>query len=457
MTPLVAVVDIGKSNAKLSLVDVESGHTLWSVRRPNQIVQALNLRQLDIFAIEDWLLDSLKVAPHKERVSAIVPIAHGAAAVLIDEGGQVLTAPDYEDPAFDMAGEDYEIKRDPFEDTFSPSLPLGLNLGRQWDFLEQHRPQLFARAGHALLYPQYWAWRFSGEMASEVTSLGCHSDLWRPQQKTFSALVYKRCWERLFPPLRFAGESLGSITARVARITGLNSACRVYCGIHDSNASFLQHLLGAHHSAFCAISSGTWTVTMARGTDLSHLRADRDMLANVDAYSFPVPTARFMGGREYESIAQTNALPDANALESVLRKKMLALPSFAPGGPFPDAKGTLSPAQLLSDPERAVLATLYVALMTDLSIDLLQAHGDLFLDGPLGSNPLFGALLAGWRPTDRVFVTGRSNGCNGAAVFLGGFTFRDFELPSALKPLQLAGLAEYRHAWRELLPDTDLH
>ena len=28
------------------------------------------------------------------------------------------------------------------------------------------------------MYPQYWAYRLTGVLANEVTSLGCHTDLW---------------------------------------------------------------------------------------------------------------------------------------------------------------------------------------------------------------------------------------------------------------------------------------
>jgi L-fuculokinase len=458
MTDLLAVVDVGKSNAKLSLVDGPSGRTLWSVKRANEIAEASGLQQLDVVGIEQWMLAMFELAPLplKQRVSVIVPVAHGAAAVLIDEQGQNLAAPDYEDALFDGIDEDYERARDAFALTYSPRLPRGLNLARQWFFLERNRPELFTRVAHALLYPQYWAWRLCGVMASEVTSLGCHTDLWRPQQRTFSALVQERQWQHLLPPLRFAGDTLGTITPGLASRTGLSPDCRVSCGIHDSNASYLQHLLASspRRAGFCVISSGTWTVTMANGGQLSALRAERDMLAGVDAYSFPVCTVRFMGGREYQTIAQTEALPDAVALAAVLRRKIFALPSFAPGGPFPAAKGTVVGGPAVSGPESASLATLYVALMSDLSIDLLGADGDIFLDGPLAGNPLFGPLLAAWRVDDRVFASETREGCNGAAAYLGGFGSRAVEAPVPLGPLPVAGLAEYRQAWRQLLPDV---
>ena len=100
-SPLIAVFDVGKTNAKLSLVDPALAREVWSVRRPNNVVEGTHGRELDVLAIEAWLIESLRVAPDRERIAVIVPIAHGAAAVLVDHDGEVLAAPDYEDSRFD--------------------------------------------------------------------------------------------------------------------------------------------------------------------------------------------------------------------------------------------------------------------------------------------------------------------------------------------------------------------
>jgi len=106
-SPLIAVFDVGKTNAKIALVDPALGQEIWSARRANAVVQGAATRELDLAAIESWLLDALRSAPHRERVTAIVPIAHGAAAVLVDHAGEVLAAPDYEDTRFDEVSEAY--------------------------------------------------------------------------------------------------------------------------------------------------------------------------------------------------------------------------------------------------------------------------------------------------------------------------------------------------------------
>ena len=134
---LIAVVDVGKTNAKVALVDrlgQESG-----ARAAPDIVEGAEVRELDIVAIEAWLLASLRDAPGRERIAVIVPIAHGAAAVLVGHEGEVLAAPDYEDPRFDEVSAEYRPLRDAFSMTYSPVCRQGLNLGRQLFYLQQLR------------------------------------------------------------------------------------------------------------------------------------------------------------------------------------------------------------------------------------------------------------------------------------------------------------------------------
>jgi L-fuculokinase len=448
---LIAVLDVGKTNAKLILVDAHTGEVAQCREKGFEAIQQSPVRRLNVFGIERWLLSSLKDAAEKEHIHALVPVAHGAAAVLVSASGEVIAAPDYEDPLFNTVSESYRSQRDPFEVTLSPFLPLGLNLGRQLYYLREQHPTLLDSCSRILLYPQYWAWRLSNVMATEMTSLGCHSDLWQPRAARFSGLTRAQGWDALLPPLRAASDVLGTISPEVAQFTGLDRTCRVLCGIHDSNASYLCYR-ASHRPGepFVVVSSGTWTVIMAHGADLARLRENRDMLANVDALGTPVATARFMGGREYEAIAGNSSTPQQPTLESVrgvLDKNALALPSFAiAGGPFANRKAELLNADQLNSSERSALATLYCALQTDLLLDLLGATGTVLVDGPLAANPLFGALLAAFRPGSRVLIGDNRAGPTQCARLLCGHT------PSLhlheIRPLSCAGLADYRSHWR---------
>jgi L-fuculokinase len=453
---LLGIVDIGKTHARLFIADPAAGVLSTSRRELAGGDDSALLRQLDIRGIEEWLIDTLRGHPLRERIRTLVPIAHGAAAVLIDDDANVLFAPDYEDSRFDAVAEAYRPLRDPFELSYSPFLPLGLNLGRQLFYLESRAPDLLTGAHQLLLYPQYWAWRLSGVAASELTSLGCHSDLWRPLSGHPTDLAVSRGWASLLPPLRAAADTLGPVSAQLARLTGISSDCRVLTGLHDSNASFLAHLAEHGGSPFAVVSSGTWTVVMARGASLQHVREPLDMLVNVDATGSPVVTARFMGGREYEVIAGPSGLqvlPSHDDLAAVIATRALALPSFSrAGGPFASVTGRLIVAERLSPPQLAALATLYVALMSDYVLDLIGFDGDVFVDGPLAQNGLYLDLLSALRPGRRVLASRGSAAVAAAALLCGTAPFGR-EYTAAAGRVDPSRLATYRSMWRDALAE----
>ena len=121
--------------------------------------------------------------------------------------------------------DEYEAQRDAFMVTGSPALPCGLNLGMQLHRFEK----LFGPLPDDVTivpWAQYWAWRLCGVAASEVSSLGCHTDLWRPMDRDYSALAVRRGWAARMAPIRAAEAPLGTITAEIAKQTGLPARLR---------------------------------------------------------------------------------------------------------------------------------------------------------------------------------------------------------------------------------------
>jgi hypothetical protein len=135
-----------------------------------------------------------------------------------------------------------------------------------------------------------------------------------------------------------------------------------------------------------------------------------------------------------------------------LQRQALALPSFTRHGPFSPYPGKLVNADDLNGVQRAALATLYLALMSDVLIDNLRAEGDVIVDGPLAANPLFAPLLASMRRSQRVFAAPARAGGACAACYLVGFEPPTTPQPAPIAPLQVAGLDAYRLRWRDLLP-----
>jgi L-fuculokinase len=451
---LIGILDVGKTHTKFIVADAESGHIVAQTERASRSVERPVLRALDVAGIERWLGETLAAFPDRAAIEALVPVAHGAAAVLLDSQEQVRFAPDYEDRAFELVAGTYRARRDPFAETFSPFLPLGLNLGRQLHFLESRHAGHFEDLHSCLLYPQYWAWRLSGEKASEVTSLGCHTDLWRPRESQPSRLAERAGWSRLLPPLRAASDTLGVVSTQVARTTGVDRSCRVHCGIHDSNASYLSHRVGRPGpEPFAVVSSGTWVIVMAHGADPSRLREADDMLANVDALGQAVPTARFMGGRDYRAIVDSDRQPTEptqEALASIMRRRSFALPppahSATEGSAF---TGRLIRAEGLNRQERSALASAYLALSTDRRLSDLGASGDIIVDGPLCANRLYVELLASLRQTPIQLAAERA-GVVRASLALAGRPLRAAEYVSVVPAEPHPEFLAYKCEWTDL-------
>src|ERR1700677_1332719 len=172
------VLDVGKTLAKATLWD-ESGQCVASRSRPNRSPAVGGGLTLDALGIEAWLEFTLKEFVGLGPVGAIIPVAHGAAAAIIRNGRLQCAPIDYEWRGAEIDRATYNKQRDLFAATGSPALPAGLNLGVQLHWLESLRSNDY-RHGQIVPWAQYWAWLLCGVAASEVTSLGCHTDLWRP-------------------------------------------------------------------------------------------------------------------------------------------------------------------------------------------------------------------------------------------------------------------------------------
>ncbi|WP_062012490.1 FGGY-family carbohydrate kinase [Aureimonas sp. AU4] len=450
----IAVVDIGKTNAKLALHDLSEGRDLFVRTAPNTVRPGPPYPHFDTERLWEFLLQALTECASAHEIDAVSVTTHGACAALVDARDLVLPILDYESRLPDELAESYALARPPFRETASPRLPGGLNLGAQLFWLTSRFPRDVARARHLLPYPQYWAWRLSGVAAAEVTSLGCHTDLWDLGASRPSSLARARGWDRLLPPLRSAFDALGPLRPELAARIGLAHPVPVFCGLHDSNASLLPHLL-SREAPFTVLSTGTWTVAMAVGGRLDGLDPARDTLANVDALGRPVPSGRFMGGREFDELTgREPAEPTAEDIRRVLEREIMAWPSFAPGtGPFPAGAGRWSTApDALSPRERTAAASLYGALMTERVLALVGAGGPSIVEGPFARNPLYLAALRTLSGRAVLASEGATGTTAGAALLAQGSGARP-QAPAHAPAGEVAGLDEpslrrYADAWR---------
>lgn len=471
---LTLVIDIGKSHAKLLLVDA-SGAVMERHGRDNaSVASPLDYPALDVQGLERWMAQTLRSSAHAKNCRRAIVSTHGAAFVGLNDTGLAWEPLDYEFAALDAHPElaqAFEAETDDFSCTGSPPLPMGLNAARQLAYVQALHPQAWEHTHCLLPYPQYWAWVLCGQRASEVSSLGCHTHLWSPQAGEFSNQARRRGWAALFAPLRHAWEVLGTVRAEVAQAWGLHPQCEVHVGVHDSNACLARYLdvdgAAQAQAALTVVSSGTWTVVMAPGASVKALQEQHDMLANVDVLGRATPTARFMGGRDYAHFL-AGAKPEAGTPQDVahlVQRGLLPLPAgTAPGDSGNGSacavvlcQGAVVDGAALPDAGRATLGALYCALRTAALVQALwrgaalRSHR-LVVEGPLSQNALYLGLLAALLPTVTCCAStdpmeGTAAGAWRLAQWGGG------EVPAPqwcdVQALEIPGLELYSRQWNE--------
>lgn len=452
---IVAVIDIGKTNIKLALVEMESLSEIAVVTQPNKVLKGPPYPHFDVDNIWFFFVKSLRAFSKDYKIDAITTTTHGACCALLDEHGE-LTTPilDYEYDGPETTAEAYDKVRPDFIETGSPRLPVGLNLGAQLYWLFDTFPELKSTTKTVVTYPQYWTARLTGLMFNEHTSLGCHTDLWVPKDGKFSSLARQFGWSGIMAPVAKATDLIGVIKPEIAEETGLRTDTPVYCGIHDSNASLFPHLI-SRNGPFAVVSTGTWVISMAiEGEDIE-LDPTRDTLMNVNGLCQPVPSARFMGGREFEILMQGRRREyTSDDISNVLQKNIMLLPSIVTSsGPYQNSQFKwLVDDKALSDGEYYVAISFYLALMTASCLQLIGAKGDCLVEGPFAKNTLFCNLLAA--AAGQCVIPSKGTGTSiGAALLTGGE--REVQTPVEACSSKISPAFEkYIEHWRNSVADN---
>ena len=453
MTPRhIAVIDIGKTNAKLAIVDAHDLSEIDVITRPNVVLDGPPYPHFDVKAIWTFLLNGLGEFKKRIGIDAISITTHGAACALIAPDG-ALAAPilDYEYSGPDDLAADYDAIRPGFEETGSPRLPMGLNLGAQlhWQFAQD--PGLRDRTGSIVTYPQFWGHQLAGVLASDVSSLGCHTDLWNPSEAQYSSLVERLSIADKMAPARRSAKVLGPVLPQISAQTGLNPDTPVHCGIHDSNASLLPHVLN-RNAPFSVVSTGTWVIVMSVGGEKKTLDPSRDTLVNVNALGDPVPSARFMGGREFE-LGMNGQISTGNeqTRAAVAQDGPMLLPALVPeSGPFQGQHHSwVGSVPLPGTQERAAALAFYLALMTAECLSLTGHTGPIFVEGPFAKNKGFCEMLTAATNCTVVATDTTTGTSQGAALLaLNGRALRTALEGTRYLPQQHRSYEQYANTWR---------
>ncbi|MDH3452870.1 MAG: FGGY-family carbohydrate kinase, partial [Gammaproteobacteria bacterium] len=288
----------------------------------------------------------------------------------------------------------------------APTNPLALTLARQLYWQETAFPAMFARTRAILPLAQYVAFVLCGSQVSEVSAWGAQTHLWAPVARDYSALARQRSWTARFPPLRPAWEPLG----RAAKLR-LRGRATVLTGVHDSNANLLRYLGGPE---FTLLSTGTWIIGFVPGIDIRQLDPASDQVSNTTVFGDPVASCRFMGGREFDLVADGAPADLANreTVRALLDRGVTAWPSFTTsGGPVPESwgRGHIEGAAR-GGRERASLASLYCAQMSALALRKIGSRSRVIVDGPFSDNDVYLEVLAACLPDQTILAADEKNG-----------------------------------------------
>jgi sugar (pentulose or hexulose) kinase len=453
----VAVFDIGKSNVKLSACTGD-GEVAETLTAPNPVLPGPPWRHHGLAALRDWLLTGLATLAARHPLDRIIVTGHGSGCVLVTadpDAPPALPMIDYEQPCPVWVDAAYADAAGDIWDRGSAIMMGATHNARQMLWSEMADPAAFALARWVLAVPQYWAFVLSGVAVAEVTALGAQSHLWNVRDRRPAAIVARRGWDRLMPPLVPATAVLGPVRPALCRAYGVPPLA-VHAGAHDSSASFHRNQ-AAGLQGFAAVSTGTWIVAL---TDLplpDMVAENRGMTLNADSTGRPALGALTMGGREFAAIADDQPdMPDLHvdpaALTRIVASGTSAVPTFgANDGQFPGSAGRGRIVGSLPDTstDRHALALLHVALLTLTCGNLVAPGAHWVLDGSFLRDPSFARLIAALRPGARTDISAERYGVAAGAAMIATGGSAPLPLTPA-RPLSIPGLGAYAERWHAL-------
>jgi sugar (pentulose or hexulose) kinase len=297
--PVIAVFDVGKTNKKLFLFDEQykivferSARFLETVDEDGDPCENLESLRLSIF-------DSLREVFKNQdfEIKAINFATYGASFVYIDEDGKPLASlynylKAYPQTLKDQFYNTYGGTEEFSNRTASPVLG-SLNSGMQLYRMKYEKPELYAQVKYALHLPQYLSYLISGEAYSDITSIGCHTNLWDFTKKEYHDWVKKEGVIEKLAPIVACDKVIP------AAFPGNNYA--VGPGFHDSSAALVPYLVN-FHEPFILLSTGTWCISLNpfNASPLTAEELESDCLSYLQYEGKPVKASRLFSGYEHE-------------------------------------------------------------------------------------------------------------------------------------------------------------
>ena len=443
------VLDIGKTNVKLTFVDSINNKTIKFFTTKQKNIYRHGIKILNSNSIFEWALKKITYIGRKHNLDKFVCTAHGTSIALISyDDKELLACTDYE-YKFDKLFNSYKKIAPKFNESFSPFLENGLNIGQQIYYLYKKKHKLIKETKYILNYPQYIVWKLTSGFSSEISYVGCHTHLWDFKRNKLSSFVKKIKLEKKFPKIRKAWDTIGQ------RKIG-ESNLKIINGIHDSNASYL-YFKNSDIKNFTLVSTGTWYIIFNQKTPLKNLNPSLDMLANIDVFGKPVPTMRFMGGREYDHLMGVFKISNkTRAIKNFSFHDYLIYPSYASGGGFSINKINIGFYEGLNKGQIYYLICLYISFVINFCLNQMKSSNTIILDGPITKNITIMKILSSLRKKQIVLKNKREIGTTLGATNLFNIKKKNKLQTVVIKKYQNQSLQAIYKNWEQNLYKKEL-
>jgi len=292
---VIVLLDVGKTNKKVFLLD-EQYKIVWeqSQSLPETTDEEGEPCE-DVEKLTNWVQRTYAyvLTLRDFTIKAVNFSAYGASFVHIGKDGKPVA------PLYNYLKPYPEGLKKRFYDTYggevtfsmlTASPVLGsLNSGMQLYRLKEESPELYQRIQSSLHLPQYLSFLITGQKCSDITSIGCHTNLWNFSQDHYHEWVYLEGIIDKLAPIRGAED-----VVRVGRaVSGI--------GLHDSSAAMIPYLM-CFQEPFVLISTGTWCISMNPFNHLPLTVAElqKDCLCYISYQGRPVKASRLFAGYEHE-------------------------------------------------------------------------------------------------------------------------------------------------------------
>ena len=450
------VFDIGKTNIKSILFNY-NGKIILEYNNAQKFTKKINrIKIIKIDKIFDLVIKQIKIISKKFIINKIIFTTHASTFVLNlnDNKNIYLPVIDYEN-TFDKNFEKnyFKYQKCKFSETLTPNLPRGLIIAKSIYYYMNKMKKEFYKIQSIIFYPQYFAWRLTGIKTSEITYLGCHSDLFSFKKNKFSTFVYKNNLEKKIPKIYKSWRKVGILKKEILKETNLKNNCSVYCGGHDSSLAYYLYEK-KYKKSFTLISTGTWIVIFNKSMNSKFFDEKKKVFAKLSVLGEKLPVLRFMGGREYSNIVKKhkNKIKTKSTIENFLKNKIFVIPSFGEDNPFSNMKGKITNQKKISSfEEYNNLASLYVALITDYCLEQIRSENSVIIDGGFIKNTLFLKYLSALRYKQNIFLNKDSHGTAVGAFLLCNKQSRYKLNLTKVEKSKIEVINEYKKQWLNLI------